>query len=327
MKCLNLHAVGDICLDEKEIPELLCDEVLVKVKCCGVCGSDIGRVYSHGTYHFPTVIGHEFSGEVVEDKSGEYTGKRVTVFPLLPCFSCDMCKSENYAQCRSYDYYGSRRDGGFSEYIAVKKWNLTELPDHVSFEEGAMCEPTSVALHAVKKLGDLTGKTVLITGAGPIGIISGFWARKFGADKIYYIDIDTQKIEFAEKFGFEEHDGREVDVCIEGTGAASAVAMAIASVKAFGKIVLMGNPGGDVSLSAKDYQNILRKELSLLGTWNSARGDTVNDWREALSAMDCGDLPIRELITHRVSLENCISALEMMHEHREFYCKVVAEIE
>ncbi len=327
MKCLNLHSVGDLRLDNKEIPPCTNDEVLVKVKSCGICGSDIGRVFKEGTYHFPTVIGHEFSGEVVQDETNEFKGKRVAVFPLLPCFECDMCKNGNYAQCRNYDYYGSRRDGGFSEYISVKKWNLIELPDNVSFEEGAMCEPTSVALHAVKKLGDIENANILITGAGPIGIIVGLWAKKLGANNIYYIDIDERKIEFAKKFGFEQHNGQEVDCCVEGTGASSAIAAAINSVKAFGNLVLMGNPGGNVELSAKDYQNILRKEIIVNGTWNSQYSEKANDWKESLTAMSEGNFPIAELITHKPTLDECIDVFNMIKERKEFYCKVVAEID
>lgn len=324
MKCLNLHGIGDLKFDEKEMPSFGDDEVLLKVKYCGVCGSDIGRVYSHGTYHFPTVIGHEFSGEVIKDNSGEYLGKRVAVFPLLPCFKCDMCESENYAQCRNYDYYGSRRDGGFSEYIAVKKWNLIELPENVSFAEGCMCEPCSVALHATKKLGDINGKNILITGAGPIGIILGLWAKKFGANRIYFIDIDEQKIKFAQGFGFLKHNGEEVDCSIEGTGAASAITSAINSVKAFGSIVLMGNPSRNVDLTAKDYQSILRKELYLSGTWNSKYSD---EWRQSLEYINKGELNIKKLITHEVSLDGCIETFKMMRDRKEFYCKVVAKID
>lgn len=324
MKCLNLHGIGDLKFDEKEMPSFGDDEVLLKVKYCGICGSDIGRVYSHGTYHFPTIIGHEFSGEVIKDNSGEYLGKRVAVFPLLPCFKCDMCESGNYAQCRNYDYYGSRRDGGFSEYIAVKKWNLIELPENVSFAEGCMCEPCSVALHAIKKLGDINGKNILITGAGPIGIIVGLWAAKFGANRIYFIDIDEQKIKFAQEFGFLKHNGEEVDCSIEGTGAASAITSAINSVKAFGSIVLMGNPSKNVDLTAKDYQSILRKELYLSGTWNSKYSD---EWHQSLEEINKGELNIKKLITHEVSLDGCIEAFEMIRDRKEFYCKVVAKID
>lgn len=327
MKCLNLHEVGDLRLDDIKLPVCGENEVLVKVKACGICGSDIGRVYAHGTYHFPTVIGHEFSGEVVVDETSEYLGKRVAVFPLLPCFKCDMCLKENYAQCRDYDYYGSRHDGGFAEYIAVKKWNLIELPGNVSFEEGAMCEPVSVALHAVKKLGKLSGKSILITGAGPIGIIAGLWAKKFGAVNIYYIDIDERKLNFAEKFGFYKHGGEEVQCCVEGTGAASALTVAIDHVCACGKIVLMGNPSGSVELTAKDYQDILRKEITMMGTWNSRYASDVNDWKESLAVLQEGDFPVSDLITHRPNLAECLDVFEMIKKRQEFYCKVVARVD
>ncbi len=327
MKCLNLHAVGDLRLDEKALPQYGKDEVLVKIKSCGICGSDIGRVFKSGTYHFPTVIGHEFAGEVVADESGKWLNKRVAVFPLLPCFSCDMCAAGNYAQCRDYDYYGSRRDGGFAEYLAVKKWNLIELPKGVSFEEGAMCEPTAVGLHAVKKLGDIKGRSLLITGAGPIGMIVGLWAKKFGVDKVYFVDIDERKLDFAEKFGFARYRGEEVQICVEGTGAPSAIATAIDALQAFGKMVLMGNPADEVGLTAKQYQNILRKELTVLGTWNSRYSDAVNDWKDSLKAISEGDFPIAKLITHRPTLDECLDAFYMIKERQEFYCKVVASVD
>ncbi len=327
MKCLNLYGIGDLRLDEKEIPQCGKDEVLVKIKSCGICGSDIGRVFKSGTYHFPTVIGHEFSGLVVADESGEWLNKCVAVFPLLPCFQCDMCASGFYAQCRNYDYYGSRRDGGFAEYLAVKKWNLIELPDGVSFEEGAMCEPTAVAFHAVKKLGVLKEKSLLVTGAGPIGIIVGLWAKKFGAKEVYFIDIDERKLDFVEEFGFERYAGQEVQCCVEGTGASSAIETAITALQAFGKMVLMGNPGGDIQLTSKHYQNILRKELTLLGTWNSQYSKDANDWKESLKAVSEGDFPIAKLITHRPTLDECLDVFHMIKDKKEFYCKVVANID
>ena len=183
MKALDLYAIGDLRFEELPIPSLGIDEVLVRIAYCGICGSDIPRVFTKGTYHFPTVIGHEFSGTVELDPKGELTAKRVAVFPLLPCFECDSCKTENYALCSAYDYYGSRRDGGMAEYLAVKRFNILELPDSVSLEAGAMCEPSAVALHAIKKLGNLDGKSLLISGAGPIGIIAAMWAKNGGRKK------------------------------------------------------------------------------------------------------------------------------------------------
>lgn len=328
MMAANLHGVGDLRYEEMDIPKCGVDEVLVKIKNCGICGSDIGRVLVHGTYHFPNIPGHEFAGQVVYDAAGEYTGKRAAIFPILPCFECDMCENENYAECRNYDYYGSRRDGAYAEYVAVKKWNLVELPDNVSYEEGAMCEPMSVALHAVKKLNIKEGETLLITGAGPIGLIAGMWAKSFGASKVSYIDVDEKKLAFAESLGFERHDGKTlVDAALEGTGASSAIASAINGVNPFGKMVFMGNPGREVTLSAADYQKILRKELNIKGTWNSSYASYDNDWEESLQAVSEGKLSVSQLITHRIHLADTLQTLEMMRDYREFYCKVVIDLE
>ncbi len=325
-KAASLRAVDDLVIEEREMPRVSDDEVLVKIKNAGVCGSDIGRVFKNGTYHFPTVPGHEFSGKVVYDKSGEYTGKRVSVFPLLPCFKCEACKKENFACCENYNYYGSRCDGGFAEYIAVKKFNLIELPDNVTYEEGAMCEPASVGCHAVKKLDIKGGERLLISGAGPIGIIAARWAMGKGASSVSFIENDPQKIEFAEKLGFMMHkDGDRYDCAIEGTGASAPLAMIIKSVVSGGKVILMGNPGGEITLSQKDYQQALRSELKLLGTWNSSYASFDNDWRDTLNAISTGELVIRDLITHKIPLDDIYDALKMMRDKKEFFVKVMVE--
>ena len=323
-KCANLHAIGDLRIEERALPEAGEDEVLVEIKACGVCGSDIGRVFTSGTYHFPTVIGHEFSGLVVEDKTGEMTGKRVAVFPLLPCFGCESCKDENYATCKSYDYYGSRRDGGMSEYLAVKRFNLIPLPDGISYEEGAMCEPVSVARHAVGKLDIEEGDNLLISGAGPIGIVAGIWAKSMGAGNIYYLDIDEKKLDFAKKMGFFAYEeGVTIDCILEGTGVSAALEACLAAVKPFGRGVLMGNPAREMTLSQKGYWHILRKELRLKGTWNSSYAERDNDWKESLEAMADGRIDVRPLISHRYALDDAMSALTMMKDKKESYHKVM----
>lgn len=323
-KCANLHGIND--LRYEDAPTLQCcnDEVILKIKSCGICGSDIPRVYSKGTYHFPTVIGHEFAGVVYFDPDGKLTGKKASVFPLLPCFKCESCKAGNYATCENYDYYGSRRDGGMSEYLAVKKWNLVFMPDNLSFDEAAMCEPVSVGRHAVSKLGIKEGDTLLVSGAGPIGIIAGQWAKSFGVKDVYYFDIDERKIEFAKKFGFKEYkNGTKISAVLEGTGFSDAISRCLEAVEPSGRIVLMGNPSGDVNLSQKIYWHILRKELTVFGTWNSSYNERINDWKESLLAMAEKRIDVTPLITHRFPLAECNKAFEMMKNRTEFYNKVM----
>ena len=324
MKAAVLHKISDLRYEEVPMPDVKDDEVLVKIKSCGACGSDIPRVFSKGTYHFPTVIGHEFSGIVVKDKRESLTGKRVAIFPLLPCFECESCESQNYATCNHYDYYGSRRDGGMAEYIAVKRWNLVLLPDNISYDEGAMCEPVAVARHAVMKLKVQKGENILISGAGPIGIIAGQWAKAEGAGDIYYFDINERKIEIAKTFGFKEYrNDVKIDSVIEGTGHSTAVEKCLEAVKPFGKVVLMGNPLGDVLFSQHTYWHILRKELILSGTWNSSYAEKNNDWKESIKALSEGLIDVKPLITHTYSLSECNRAFNLMKEGKGFYNKVM----
>lgn len=327
MAAANLHGVGALSYERLPIPNCGEGEVLVKVKNCGVCGSDIDRVLKRGTYHFPTVPGHEFAGQVVYDPSGEWAGKRVAVFPLLPCFRCEHCRTGHYAQCTDYDYYGSRRDGGFAEYIAVKKFNLIELPEKVSYEEGALCEPASVALHAVRQLKVGAGDRVLVIGAVPIGLLSAMWAQSMGAGAVYLTDIDARKLDFCRELGLVVYNGETVDAVLEGSGASGGLRTAIRGVKTFGRIALLGNPGGEMRLEPSDYQLILRKELGLTGVWNSVYSERENNWQESLQAIADGLLPAGKLITHRVALRDCAAAIRMMKERSEFYCKVMAENE
>ena len=145
MRAYELHGVNDLRREDIEKPEIPSGWVLVQVKASGICSSDIPRIFTNGTYHFPTIPGHEFSGVVAAYGEGvpeERVGKRVGIFPLIPCRTCPQCRQKKYEMCEHYDYLGSRRDGGFAEYVAVPDWNLMELPENVSFREAAMLEPS-----------------------------------------------------------------------------------------------------------------------------------------------------------------------------------------
>lgn len=327
MMAANLHGAGDLRYEEVPMPVCGPDEVLLAVRFCGICGSDVPRVLSKGTYHFPTIPGHEFSGVIQYDPRQELTGKRVAVYPLIPCRKCDMCQKELYELCRDYDYYGSRRDGGYAEYLAVRRWNVVPLPDAVSFEEGAMCEPVSVAHHAVSRLYLQPGDRVLISGAGPIGLLAAQWMRAFGASEIYLFDIVPEKIAFARQMGFEAYrDGVEVDAVLEGTGFSDALARCLEAVRHHGSVVLMGNPSRAVELSQKTYWCILRKELNVTGTWNSGFNSRMNDWTASLEAMAEKRIRATELISHFYPLSQCNEAFSMIAGRREFYNRVMFRI-
>ncbi len=185
MKAAVLHPIGDLKIDQVAKPELEENEkaCIVRIKHAGVCGSDVARVFRDGTYSMPLVPGHEFAGIVEKTGagSGVEVGQGVAVYPLLPCFDCPSCKNARYPQCERYDYFGSRCNGGFSEYLKVPYFNLVCVPDSVPLELAALCEPASVAQHAVRTAGISRGDSVLIFGAGAIGLIPGhgrvLWAH------------------------------------------------------------------------------------------------------------------------------------------------------
>ncbi|WP_188993065.1 galactitol-1-phosphate 5-dehydrogenase [Paenibacillus nasutitermitis] len=343
MKVWPLHAIGDIRLETREMPVAAPGEVLLKVRACGICGSDIPRVFTKGTYSFPTVPGHEFSGEIVGVAEGgdkSLIGRGAAVFPLMPCRSCSACEIGEFALCENYNYMGSRCDGAFVEYIAVPLWNLLLIPEGVSYEEAAMVEPAAVALHSLRQASVGIGDHVLIYGAGPIGIMIAMWADIWGAGSILLVDVDEDRLSFARGLGImntcnsaktdivawvsEQTNGRGADVTIEGAGSSISFENAMHTTRRFGKIVLLGNPAGDMVLTQKGYWEILRKNLTLIGSWNSYYATLpVNEWQLVLNFIASGKLRLDPLITHRVKIEELGDALKMMRDRSEFTVKVM----
>ena len=324
MKVAVLHAVGDLRYEDVRFPEPGEGDVLMKIKAAGICGSDIPRIFVKGTYHFPTIPGHEFAGEIVAGDE-DLIGKKAAVFPLLPCRKCPACERGEYASCENYDYYGSRRDGAFAEYLAVDKRNLVIMPEGLDCEIASLCEPAAVARAAIRRMEVTLGDLVVIWGAGPIGLMAAQWAKAAGAGCVRVVDISDEKLAFAKKFGFEAYDKARDGLCdcaLEGTGASPALSQLVTCVKPHGHVVLMGNPGGDMTVKQSDYSQILRRELRLTGTWNSSFNSSVNDWKAAVAAMADGTLRCRDLITHRFPLSECNRALVMMRDRTEFFTKV-----
>lgn len=325
MKAAVLHGVADLRYEDVPRPVAGEGEVLLKVMAAGVCGSDIPRIFTKGTYHFPTIPGHEFAGQIVESDDPALLGRKAAVFPLLPCRKCAACQVGEYVKCENYDYYGSRRDGAFAEYLAVDKRNLVLLDDKISYAEASLMEPAAVARAAIRRMQISLGDKVVIFGAGPIGLMAAQWAKKAGAGLVRVVDISDEKLAFARRFGFEAYDARRDGLChcaLEGTGASPAINNAIKALLPNGRLVLMGNPFGDMNIERGVYSEILRREITLLGTWNSSYNDRINDWEAVSKAMAEGDMSFEPLITHRFPLSQCHKALEMMRDKTEFFTKV-----
>jgi len=342
MDAYVLHGIGDLRFQQVAKPSPGSGEVLLRVAACGVCGSDLPRIYEKGTYRFPTIPGHEFSGRVEAVGAGvedHWVGKLAAVFPLLPCRRCASCEIGAYATCSAYDYKGSRSDGAFAEYVCVPAWNLVPAPEGLSAEEAAMAEPAAVAIHALRRGGLEVGDRVLISGAGPIGLMLAQWARAGGASEVLLADVDDSKVAFAKQVGFPdavnplkvnlpewvlERTGTGADLAVEGAGHSSSWENCLSAVRPYGRVVLMGNPSGAMSLSQKGYWEMLRKQLTVFGTWNSDYAEFPrNEWKLALAAMADGRIRVRPLITHSVSLAELGDAIAMMQSRTAFYNKVM----
>lgn len=345
MKALVLHAIGDLRYEDVPLPEPEAGEVLVRVAYCGVCGSDIPRIFSKGTYRFPLVPGHEFSGVVERCGKGvtEFApGDKVAVFPLIWCGRCAACEKGKYVQCESYDYLGSRRDGAFAQYVTAPTRNLLRVPDGVSLQEAAMTEPAAVALHALRRAGGCQpGETVAVFGAGPIGLMVAQWVRAMGASLVTLFDIVEEKLGLAKELGFVHAyhsmrdtpekviasltDGQGAHLCIEAAGVSSTLLQACVCARRGGRIVMLGNPSADVQFPASLLSQLMRREVNLYGTWNSdyAVYSTDDDWHTTLQAMASGGLNLKPLVTHRVPLSCAVDTLQAMRERKGFFCKVL----
>lgn len=332
MKAYVLHGVNDLRYEDVPIPECPKGWVTVQVKAAGICSSDIARVFTKGTYHFPTIPGHEFSGvvySVVDEENQSWEGKRVGVFPLIPCRECPQCKQKQYEMCANYDYLGSRRDGAFAEYVAVPLWNLLPLPNEVPLEVAAMLEPLSVGLHALKKAEIKQTDSVAVIGTGMIGISAAQWAKKYTAGEVVVIGRNENKRYLVESTGlpYEVHtkaEGKEYDVVLEAVGTPESVDLALNLIRPGGTVVLMGNPSGDILLTQNTYWRILRKQLIVKGTWNSFYdGDNKSDWTEAIEALAKGEVEVKSLISHTFPQERLIDGLQLMRDHKEPYCKIM----
>ncbi len=344
MDAIVLHGVSDLRYERVPVPPLRPGAARVRIGFCGVCGSDIPRCFVKGTYHFPTICGHEFAGTIEACGAGvkEFRpGDRVAVFPLLWRDDDPACEAGKYAQSEGYDYLGSRSDGAFSEYVIAPERNLMRVPDNVSLEEAAMTEPAAVALHAVRRGGLRLGDSVAIFGLGPIGMMVAQWVRALGASTIVLFDILPEKLELARQLGFQHvFDNGRVDaaeiaggltgqrgvhVALEAAGVPPTTIAALQVTRRAGRVVLLGNPAADVTLPAGLISQIMRREIDVRGTWNSdysVYGDD-DDWRTALQAMSDGTLDLKPLITHRVPLSQGIAALQMMRDQSEFFAKVL----
>lgn len=331
------------------------EEALVRVRAAGICGSDIPRAFLTGAHKHPIIIGHEFSGEVVAVGSEEkadveapfsWVGKRVGIFPLIPCRECAPCKNKQYEMCRTYNYLGSRCDGGFAEYVKVPIANLIALPSNVTYEQAAMLEPMAVAVHALRKSGLLEEeqekKPVAVIGLGTIGLLLAMFLKEAGYHNLLLVGNKEYQGDCLERLGVEREcfcnertqnanqwlldrtKGNGASVIFECVGKNETITQAISCCAPAGRIVLVGNPYTDMEFSKDIYWKILRNQLTVKGSWNSSfTGETGDDWHYVLELLEKERIHPEVLISHRMSLEKIQEGMHIMRDKSEDYVKIM----
>ncbi|MBT2517863.1 NAD(P)-dependent alcohol dehydrogenase [Streptomyces sp. ISL-90] len=314
-----LTAPKTIELKHVDVPVPQRGQVLVRVTAVGVCGSDthfyetgaIGDIVVRG----PIVLGHETGGEIVavgEGVDAARIGTRVAVEPQTPCRRCEFCKQGNYHLCHDVQFYGAWPvDGSFSEFAVVDDDFAHAIPASMTDEQAALVEPVSVALHAARRGGVTAGSRVLITGAGPIGVLNAQVAKAFGATEVVISDPIPHRREFALAHGadvaldpatadLEKYD-EHFDIYIDASGNARAILSALPTIKPGGAAVLVGMGGTQLDVPIALIQH---REITLTGTFRY-----VNTWPAAIDLVATGKVDVTPLVTARYGLDGVEEAL------------------
>jgi L-iditol 2-dehydrogenase len=340
MKAVLLKANRQFELTDLPFASLAANACRIRVRNVGVCSSDIQRSCEEGAYFYPLVMGHEFAGEIAEvghSVQGFQVGDRVVIFPLLPCFKCSACEEEQYVKCRDYDYYGSRRHGAYAEYVDVNAWNILKLPDEVSFKDAATVEPLAVVIHALRRVGLLNASNVqmpsslCIIGAGFLGLLMAQICHlRYPHLPLTLYDRNAFKLDIAKPYAHQtfllssqeewashlSSGENKYDLVVEASGTPSMFCHSIALANPGATVLWMGNITDNLNLSKSLASQILRKELNIMGTWNSLyRPGKSDDWKDALELISQGLRP-SELVTHWISLEQVPEILSRFNDHK-----------
>jgi len=329
MQALVIHAPGDLRVEEIETAALGAGQLQVRVRCGGICGSDL-HYYQHGGFgtvriQQPMVLGHEVAG-VIEAVGAGVTGfrpgERIAISPSRPCGLCRFCQQGLQNHCLDMRYYGSAMrtphvQGAFRQQIVVETHQAYKLADSVSDGEGSMAEPLSVALHAVRRAGSLLGKRVLVTGCGPIGALAIIAARRAGATHIVATDVGAHTLGKALKVGADEvvnvadepeglarftADKGSFDVLFEASGNARALVGAFDALRPRGIIVQLGL-GGDMTLP---INTIVAKEFDLRGAFRFHEEFAV-----AVELLNKGLVDVKPLISATLSYRDSARAFAL----------------
>lgn len=334
-----MNKPGEITFQDVAIPAVGPEQVKVKMKRIGVCGSDI-HVY-HGKHpytSYPVVQGHEVSGEIVETGSAVIDfkiGDKVTIQPQVVCGKCYPCTHGMYNACEELKVMGFQTTGMASEFFVTEAAKVLKLPDSMSYNQGAMIEPIAVAVHAIRRYGDVTGKKVLVLGGGPIGNLVAQTAKAMGASQVLLSELSKARLDMAEKCGIDvvnpsERDLLEAiieklgkdkaDVIFECVGINATMKQATDYARKGSDIVVVGV---FADLGTINLGFIQDRELRLIGTAMYR----VEDYVKAIELTEAGLIELDALITHTVSFADYPKAYEIIELNKDKAMKVMVSFE
>ncbi len=317
MKAAVYYNNNDIRIEDIPRPQITEGEILVEVHSSGLCGTDLMEWYR--IKKAPRILGHEITGDIVESKSDKYkVGRRVFVSHHVPCNECKYCLNDNHTACDTL-HKGNYDPGGYSEFIRVPKINVDRgtyvLPDEISYEEGTMIEPLACAVRGERLINIKKDDVVLVLGSGVSGLLNIKLAKLKGA-KVIATDINEYRLNKAKEFGADEviNAGKDFNVTSDKviicTGAYKAVEQAFKCIDKKGTILLFAIPDKDIKLPTVDFW---RNELTILSSYGAA----PRDLEEALGLIEDKKVNIRDIITHKLPLDEIQKGVKIALEAKE----------
>ncbi len=340
MKAAVLHAAHDLRVEEVRVPALGPEDVLVRVRACGICASDV-HYYETGAIgryvvNAPMIVGHEAAGEVVavgEQVASLQPGARVAIEPGVTCGRCRYCKSGRYNLCPQVEFYATPPvHGAMAEYAVIRADFAHPIPDTVSYEQAALVEPISVGIHAARLTDVQPGKTVLVLGAGPIGLLAVVAARHAGAEQVIISDVYPKRLETAERLGVTAAvnvrtddlaaavsrltDGEGADALLDTSGNRSALENAPSLMRRGGAIAVIGLPEND----AVTYRmnTVVDKELAIQGVFRYA-----NTYPAGIRLVASGQYPVEAVITDYLPLDRTNEGFDVAMHQKDRAIKVM----
>lgn len=344
MKAAVLYGNEDIRYTDYETPQVTPGSIKVRVMATGICGSDVPRVLYNGAHFYPLVLGHEFAGYVTEVGEGVTSikvGDHVAGVPLLPCMKCDDCRTGHFSLCKHYSFIGSRQQGSFADYVVLPEQNAVKISKNIPFEQGAMFEPCTVALHGVKLSDYRAGGTVAILGGGTVGLFTMQWAKIFGAKKVVVFGRNKNHLEVAKRLGADAvistldedymdqvkalTDSKGFDYVYETAGVTHTMYLAFELAANRAHVCFIGTPTKDLTFTPKLWENMNRKEFMLTGSWMSMSAPFPGDeWTLTAHYFSTGEMKFDpDMIYEKFPMRDAAKAFELFKDREKVKGRVM----